>query len=586
MPAAAGGFSRGELDGLYNVLVSYGAIYRLHEADPDLYAIASGGTAPSANADNGTLNYDEGAVSNLLRVNGEMALSWRSIGYYGRGTAFYDSKDSTRRTDLTSDAENDVGSNAELRESYLNFRLTPGGMPVVLRVGKQVLNWSETSFVRDGLDIINPADLVATWQPASSLDDLRIPQGMIWGAANVTEAISVEAFYQYDWQRVRLPPVGWYFSTNDAAGGAGLGSWMFGNGRTSDLGTDLDQAFDLPEGTLGFDPNYQRLTGLNRETPDATGQYGISLVTLLPNRNATKIGLHYVRYHSRLPLLMARTGDEAAVAATAEPFVAARAAVLATDYLEAGFDPAAAVARGRETAEALTLSDYGNEASYFATYPEHIEAIGLSFSTSTIRTGSLISGEITRHFGYPFQIAPPVLFGAVFSPVLFDPDAGTTPLGEYGPSSVVQGFKRLDRTQINLQIAQIFRGRLRADQVVVSADVAWIRVHDMPGNGEPPLTSRDADSWGYRLQASAVYTGVFGGVNVIPFAGFSRDVNGTTPAPLSAFVEDRRAITVGIRAEYINRISADLSYVGFFDGGRANLVRDRDYLRLQVTWAL
>ncbi len=132
-------------------------------------------------------------------------------------------------------------------------------MPALLRVGQQILNWSETTFVRDGLDLINPVDLVTVLQPASKKEDLRIPQRMVWLAINATETFSMEAYYQYEWEPVTLPPVGWYFSSNDAVGGEGLQSWMYGNGQTSDLGTDLDQRFGLPVGTLGFDNDFQRL---------------------------------------------------------------------------------------------------------------------------------------------------------------------------------------------------------------------------------------------------------------------------------------------------------------------------------------
>ena len=92
---------------------------------------------------------------------------------------------------------------------------------------------------------------------------------------------------------------------------------------------------------------------------------------------------------------MGRTGDAAAVAATAEPFVAARATALESVYLDEGLDPAEAALLGREAAEQLTLSNYGNEASFFVTYPEDIDLFGFSFSMSTSRTGTLFAGEIT-----------------------------------------------------------------------------------------------------------------------------------------------------------------------------------------------
>jgi hypothetical protein len=84
---------------------------------------------------------------------------------------------------------------------------------------------------------------------------------------------------------------------------------------------------------------------------------------------------------------------------------------------------------------------------------------------------------------------------------------------------------------------------------------------------------------------AAQYPGVAGGVNLTPRIGFTHDVDGTTPAPLGTFIEDRKSLVVGLSGSYINRIEADLSYVSFFHGGRRNNIRDRDYLRFQLTYS-
>lgn len=586
---SAATFAVRDVQGVFNGRLSYGALYRLKDQDEDLIAIASDGNARSANTDDGNLNYSEGLVSSTVRATGEMALSWGNLGAYVRGAAFYDFKNQASdpaRTEFDSDAEKLVGSDVELRESYVSWRIRPGGMPALIRVGQQIVNWSETTFVRDGLDVINPVDLVTVLQPASTRDDLRIPQRMLWGAANITQTFSLEAYYQYEWEPVELPPVGWFFSSNDGIGGEGLQSWMYGDGLVSDLGTNLDDYFSLPEGTLGFDEDFQRLPGRNRDKASDTGQFGMALIGILPDSNATKVGLHYIRYHSRFPLIMGRTGDSAAVASTAEPLVAARASALESIYLEEGLDPVEAATMGREAAEELTLSRYANEASFFASYPEDIDLFGISFSTALRQTGTLFAGEISHHRDYPFQLAFNPLLETVFSPVLFDTDVGDTALGNFGPGEVIGGFTRLDRTLVTVEAAQIFRGRLWADQVLLSGDLSWAGVHDIPGGSEPPLTSDDEDSWGYRVQAVASYSGLLGGITVAPFIAFSHDFDGTTPAPVSTFVEDRKSFTIGIRAFYINRIVGELRYSGFSGGGRANMLRDRDYIRFQLSYYL
>ena len=137
--ASAASFTVRDLEGIYNGRLSYGMLYRLGDRDRDLIAIASEGNAPTANTDDGNLNYGKGVVSNTVRAAGEVALRWGDFGAYVRGSAFYDFENQSSdpaRTDFDSDAEKLVGSDIELRESYLNWRLRPGGMPVLLRVGQ------------------------------------------------------------------------------------------------------------------------------------------------------------------------------------------------------------------------------------------------------------------------------------------------------------------------------------------------------------------------------------------------------------------------------------------------------------------
>ena len=47
--------------------------------------------------------------------------------------------------------------------------------------------------------------------------------------------------------------------------------------------------------------------------------------------------------------------------------------------------------------------------------------------------------------------------------------------------------------------------------------------------------------------------------------------------------EERKAISVGLQANYINRWLADISYTNFFDGEPGNPLVDRDFVRLQIS---
>ncbi len=597
--AEARTFEIGEVEGTANLELSYGFLARVEDRDPDLVAIANGGKAKSANWDDGDLNYDEGIASNMVQASVDLAARWRFLGAYARGIGFYDFEtelSDRERTELSHDAGFYVGKDVELQEYYLSASLRPGGMPVHLRLGDQVLNWGESTFLRFGVETVTPLDIAAGVRPASSARDLQVPQGMLWAAANVTETLALEAFYQYDWERVRTLPIGWYLSDNDLVGVDGLGGAMVGSGLFSDQGTDLDAAFQLPADTLGFDADFMRIPGHGTDEPSSQGQGGFTLQLILPQLNATKLAFHFLNYHSRLPIVNARSADAVATAATSPAAVAARAAALAPIYEAEGLPPDAAVAAAARAAATLTIGEYASAASYSIEYPENIQMVGVSFNTATLRTGTLVSAEVSHHFDYPFQILPLDVFNAAFSPIEFDPSFGQGPLGDVGPDEVVSGVERLDKTQVELGLRQLLGPRLGASQTILGADFGYVRVHDMPdGDGlrlsAPGITGPDdfdhlpdANSWGYRLIAALSYDNVFGGLSVQPSVAWLQDVKGITPTPGGAFVEDRKAVSVGCTVDYTNTWLLQIGYTRLFGAGRFNLLHDRDLVRFQLTY--
>jgi len=580
-------FRAGDVEGLLDLTAAYGVGVRTEGVNKDIVAIANGGTRPSANNDEGDLNYDTGIISNAVRLDADLTLAWQQFGAYVHGFALYDYENeqvARERTPL-SDAANDIiGKDAGFLEYYVSMSAAPGGAPMIFRLGDQVLNWGESSFVRDGIDIINPIDLATLGQPVTSSRDRLIPQGMLWGAATITERVSLEAYYQYEWEAVTLPPVGSYFSSNDLFGGGGVNFAMLGAGQFSDLGTNLDAAFDLPAGTLGFDADFMKLPGLTVDEARDGGQFGFSLLTVLPGSNATRVSAHLVRYHSRLPIISGRTANQQAVDQTSQANVEALAASLVPSYESEGLTPDEAATAAGRTAAALTTSDYANQAGYFVEYPEDITMLGLSFSTAAAARGLLLSGEVSHHRNFPFQLEISEVIAAALTPIQFSD--GSSPLGSYGANENIKGYTRLDRTQATLGITQLFGPRFGAAQTSANVDVAMVHVHDMPGRDEPQLQATlppTATSWGYRIGGSLTYNGVFGGLTLVPAVVWTHDVNGVTPAPLSTFLEDRQSFTVALGAGFINQWTANFAYTNFLNNSES-LIRDRDLLSFRVSY--
>lgn len=587
-PGGARDFRAGNVEGLFDLTAAYGVGIRVEDVNEELVAIANGGTRTSANNDDGDLNYEPGIMSNAMRLNADLTLAWRQFGYYVRGFAQYDyenAKGERAHAPLSDKARDMLGNDAGLLDHYVSLNITPGGMPMVFRLGDQVINWGESTFVRDGIDIINPVDLSTLNQPVVPLRDSLIPLGMLWGAVGITEHVSVEGFYQYEWQPVGLPQVGSYFSGQDLFGSDGVNVAMLGAGQFSDLGTDLDTAFGLPAGTLGFDADFMKLPGLRIDDAPDAGQFGFSVSTFLPVRAAPRLSAHVVRYHSRTPVISGRTADQQAIDDTSQANVDALAASLVPAYLATGLSPEEAATKAEQTATTVTTSGYANEAGYFIEYPEDITMIGLSFSTATARRGLLLSGELSHHYDVPFQIDTDSVIAAVLSPMQFSDDGSS--LGAFGANDTVRGYSRHDRTQASLGITQLFGPRLGAAQTAANADLAMVHVHDMPGADEPQLEAvlpATATSWGYRLGGSLIYNGVFGGATLVPAIIWTHDVQGVTPAPLGTFLEDRRSLTLALGVSIINQWTANLSYTNFLNGSEG-LIRDRDLVRFRLGYS-
>ncbi|MGH9885075.1 MAG: DUF1302 family protein, partial [bacterium] len=92
-------------------------------------------------------------------------------------------------------------------------------------------------------------------------------------------------------------------------------------------------------------------------------------------------------------------------------------------------------------------------------------------------------------------------------------------------------------------------------------------------------------SWGYRVIGALNYEGVLGRFSVQPHAAWLQDVRGVTPGPGGAFVAQRKAISAGVSVDYTNTWLVQLDYTTLFGASRFNLVNDRDFVRLQVTYS-
>ncbi|SDS56667.1 DUF1302 domain-containing protein [Opitutus sp. GAS368] len=627
-------FELGEAKGSFDTTISVGSLFRLNAPDPNFYGLANGGLQRSVNADDGDLNYKQGFDSFLVKANHDLLIKYQQAGLFVRGFYFNDLMNSNGvrpHTQLTDQAQKVVGAGAELLDAYAYFNANIGSMPVSFRVGRQVLSWGESTFIPNGVNSINPIDVAKLRTPGSELKEALRPLMMASGSITLTESLSAEAFYLFDWQRTRIDPPGTYFSTNDFVAQGGTKVYL-GFGAIGD--------------SSGLGAIYR---GTDRE-PGNAGQYGLNLKWLAHGLGDTEFGLYYMNYHSRLPVISAMTPtvpvNGAKVVSDSAAALLGNAAFmggLVPSATAAGVPPALALqvligaSLGDPTAtqtlavltplqallptvagvtgqigqrELLVAAATGQ---YIIEFPPDIHLWGASFNTSV--KGVAIQGEISYRDNQPLQVDDVELLFAALSPLSARFGANNQ-LGAYALNTYIPGFRRTKVWTGQMTATKVTRGFFGADQSTFIGEVGFVKA-DLPskstlrfdGSGtfvggdinymnnsgsnasgvlplsEPASAFADTFSWGYQLVGRLDYNNAFKGVNVSPLLVFSHDVGGNTPLPMGNFIHGRKTITLGADFNFQDSWGVELRYVSFFGAGRYNLLSDRDYVSCNLKYS-
>jgi len=595
--------------------------------NPDAGTVWNGEGGYSTNGDNANLNYNSGdSFSQIIKGSHELEVRYENFGLFARGMYFYDMEmsDSDRAwTNPLSQVNNDPCRDSEASDQLCNdvrlldafiygdFEL--GEMPFSVRVGQQVISWGESTLISHGISELNPVDIARLRAPGSELKEAFIPFGAVWGSLGVTENFSIEAFYQYSWEKTVLPAPGSYFSTNDFAGDGG----QYNNvqlGFASNPDMDLDYLISglntlsgaiaagavpperIGAAYLGAFPTKLTLRQSDAENePDDGGQYGLKLSWFLPALNDTEVSLYHMNYHSRRPVFSGITADfsDASI----------------------GHDI------GMLLSGPITQDNYTDLTAFSRVQLDYIEDIKVyAMSFNTVLGTTSVAGEITYRQDEPLQIDDVELLFAAMPQQLAN-DQGRSELEGISQMPVFQGGERAngfvlsDTLQAQTTLTHLWGPSFGASQLTTLLEVGGINIQDMPDqdvlrlNG--PGTARsggiagkeglelavqdgvesnpfpDDFAWGYRAIAKLDFNNVIAGINISPRVVFSHDVKGTTPDPLFLFVEERKSVALGLNFNYQSRWSADLSYNGFWDGvGTTNKVEDRDYISFSIKYSI
>lgn len=625
-PAHAVPFSVGELKGSFDSTISIGALYRLNDPSSTYYGTTNffngvAGLQTSVNTDDGNLNYKKGTVSQLLKGSHDLELRYRNFGGFARGYYFRDLKaGNTARTPLTDQAQDRVKKGAELLDAYVLAKFDAAdSIPVDLRFGRQVLSLGESTFIPNGINIINPVDLSKLRIPGAELKEAFLPVNMLKASIGLAQNLTIEPFWLLEFRRNEIEPAGTYFSTNDFASRGGRNVFL-GFGSLAD------------NGTLGGIPR-----GLDREGGNFN-QYGISARYTAAALNDTDLGFYYAKYHSRSPLISSRTPTVPINTDLTGPLTAV--------FIRAGLPAAAAAAQAAGTFQLIVLSQTNPAAltpvqiatlqaaqtqaaisgarsialltaaatgRYFIEYPEGVDMFGTSFNTSLGKTGISWQGEFSYKKDQPLQVDDVELLFATLSSL--NPAFGANNqignyLGQYGRE--LSGFRRHNVSTAQTTLTKVFGPLLGSQQFTLVGEVGgvWANLpskdflrYDGPGtftsanaatmlntgNGAfPPTPSSafaDKFSWGYQVAGRLDYTNAFANVNVSPSLAFTHDVSGNTPLPLGNYIAKRKSVNLGVEFTYQQKWSLEVRYVNFFDGDRYNLLADRDYVSTTLRYS-
>lgn len=637
-------FADNEITGSIDTTVSYGQLWRVQGQDK---------TNDDINTNDGNRSFDTGLVSEVFKITSDLEASYQNYGVFIRGTAFYDTQIMDKRNDyydanspvqpsqtnphdntFTRETRHKAGRDAQILDAYVYGNWDVGDMPVSGRLGKQVFNWGEGLFYRGGINTTNPVDAAKFRLPGSEVKEVLVPVEALSFNLGLTDNLSMEAFYQWNWKETAIDPVGTYFSETDlfADGGntaystqtalvplAGLYSGLSAAGVGGlQGGRTVDANGNIKVASIGPDINAKN-----------DGQFGVAFRYIAEELNSTEFGFYFVNYHAKEPTIYADLGaytgldltalgaqTQAALTPQVQQAVAAQAGVslatLQAVVANPALNPALATAYSNALTSAVTSAtgglatiDVANQVNARREYAEDIRMYGLSFNT-TVGNASVF-GELAYRPNLPIGIAatndllgdlltqaPQLAGGSVVNiggqqVQLGDQihnstrvEAFNTSLGtiyNFGPTL---GFDSL------FGVAELASEHLRGDSLQYNSRNGT-RYYAGRGNGSY-ISGYDRDdqvnknAYGYTLVLSGTWNDVYAGVNLSPFAVFKHDFEGNSHQT-GNFIEGRKAYTVGMRASYLNSLEAEIQYTEFYGAGQNNGSRDRDNIGLNVKYS-
>lgn len=622
----------GAVTGSLDTTVSYGAGWRVEDPDKvragryDTYSAAVDDNHRTAiNKNDGDANFDNDSkpITSVYKIISDLELKYDNVGAFVRGTAFYDTvimdetpnraspnlypnsascnaqnTASPANCGFPGEMEDHSGSYARFLDAYVYGNFEVAGRPLNLRAGEQVISWGEALFLQDGINSANPVSQSKLRLPGAEVKEALLPLPMLYASLGLTESLTAEAFYEFDWDYSEPDDVGTFYSTDDGFAGDGANRVLI---EASGLGAvTYNQMFN---GTSS--PFLSSKRAADKPT-DGKGQYGLAFRYSL---DATEFGLFYMNYHSHKPGAQAIAGT-----------------------LNLGLG-------------ALAPAGYIESTTYQLVYPEDVQMYGLSFSTTAgdfslsgelaYRPKDVILSELAENlvayntlaaacygvflqsggaagcdpavganFGNILGVVKPGQTTSIYEELEtynldlvgiynFGPMLGAdgmTGVLEFGASYIPEGEdKRYASTASMLNIPLANVDPTLVDPSLIGSPAPGVCVNPKVDANScisegPSNDYLDELSMGYRIVLTSTYSDVFAGVALTPSLRFAHDFSGNSHRT-GNFLENRKAATVGLSALYNQALEVALAYNTFWGAAGSSLLNDRDNITATLKYS-
>ncbi|MNJ32024.1 hypothetical protein D3C77_266790 [compost metagenome] len=612
-----------QVTGSLDTTLSYGRLWRVQGRDK---------SNDDINTNDGNRNFDTGLASEVYKITSELEANYQNYGVFMRGTAFYDTQLMDKRNDyydnnnpsqpsqnfpnddrFTDQTRDIAGHHIEMLDAYVYGSWDVAQMPLTARLGRQVFNWGEGMFYRGGINTTNPVDAARFRLPGAEVKEVLMPVEAVSFNIGLTDSLTLESFYQTNWKETRIDPVGTFYSQTDLFADGGNTAYNNFSGTALDSPVPgFGNVIGLYEG-LGNDPLFRQVlgsTGLyaNGVTPAfgntlkvATigkdfnarndGQFGFAFRYIAEELNSTEFGLYMVNYHAKEPTISADLGGYQGIDMNA-----------LTNLLSglAG-SQAAALAGGLATADVM-----GNIQAH-RRYAEDIRMYGFSFNT-TLGQASVF-GEVAYRPNLPIGIAATNdLIGDLANGAAAAAAGQTVNIGgqmvqldsQINNAERVESFNTSLGTIYNFGpglsfdsmfgVFELASEHLRGSSLHYTAFDGSTRYYAGSGNtsyvsGGDRGDQVNRNSYSYTAMLNATWNDVYAGINVSPYVVYKDDFEGNSYQAGNT-IEGRKAYTLGIKANYQNKLEAELQYTEFYGGGQNNSIRDRDNVGFNLKYFL